>query len=532
MGQKRIRAIIVDDEINARQMVPIIVDWLSIGYEFVGEASNGSEALDLIETLKPDVVFTDINMPFMDGLELSRLIKEKHPLIKIVVITAYPEFDYAKKSLDMGVQHFILKPLQPQEVRKVATELHAKIQEELDRWNEVQQLRQQLKENAAQLKEKFLNDLLSGIWEPGQLDNRFHYFFPDQVKNLFTVMVIEPQHLEEDGEEQRILHCLRCKRFIDYALVEYKGIEVFFDNSQRIILLDRLGKHKLPEVGEILAISLREKLACRAFIGIGSTSKTFTQIKDSYKEALEAVRYGKLKGGSAVYFFNDEIHFGERSWKLKTHEIEETVFFVKAGITDKAIECVDKLFRELEESSSLSVERARLVSAQFVSTLANSLTEMGFAKEGERSFDLSPYMRIFEMDSLHLMKQTLQEFTTYVVSQLIRARNKKTNHTIQEVKKFIQQELHNQEMSLSYVSGKFHLNSSYFSRIFKQDTGISFTDYLLKCRMERAVKLLNETDWKAYQIAESVGIKDPFYFSNCFKKVMGVSVQEYKKSII
>lgn len=88
MELELLRAIIVDDEINARKIVPIIIDWQAVGYRFVGEASNGSEALDLIETMKPDVVFTDISMPFMDGLELSRLIKERYPLVKIVIITA------------------------------------------------------------------------------------------------------------------------------------------------------------------------------------------------------------------------------------------------------------------------------------------------------------------------------------------------------------------------------------------------------------------------------------------------------------
>ncbi|ETT65928.1 hypothetical protein BSK66_07270 [Paenibacillus odorifer] len=530
MELELLRAIIVDDEINARKIVPIIIDWQAVGYRFVGEASNGSEALDLIETMKPDVVFTDISMPFMDGLELSRLIKERYPLVKIVIITAHPEFEYAKRSLDIGVQNFILKPLQAEEVRRVAVDLHGEIREETERWNEYQELNRQLKENAVQLKEKFLNDLLSGLWDPDQLDSRFHYFFPDSANSLFSIMLIELQISLEEGEEQRILQSLRCKRFIDYALEEYEGIEVFFDNSQRIVLLNRKDNQNLTKIGEWLAQSLHEKLECKASIGVGSTCKDFNRIKESYKEALEAVRYGKLKGSNAIYFFNDEIHFGGRSWEVKTNEIEEILFFVKAGVLDKAMQSIEKLFQDLEKSKAFSVERARLVSAQFVSTLINSLAEMGVILDNNLSFDISPYKRIFELDSLPDMQQTLLELTEKVTFQVTRARSKKTNNIIHEVKEFIQQEMHIPEMSLSYVSNKFHMNSSYFSRIFKQDIGISFTDYLLKCRMEKAVKLLNETDWKAYQIAEKVGIKDPFYFSNCFKKVMGVSVQEYKKN--
>ncbi|MFC5469087.1 response regulator [Cohnella suwonensis] len=148
MAVQTIKAIVVDDEDNARNLVPIIVDWHSLGYEFVGEATSGSEALELIEAVRPDVVFTDINMPFMDGLELSRLIKIRHPLVKIVIITAHPEFEYAKKSLQIGVQSFILKPLEAEEVERVALEIKQNLHEEATRWNEYQQLQEQLKENA------------------------------------------------------------------------------------------------------------------------------------------------------------------------------------------------------------------------------------------------------------------------------------------------------------------------------------------------------------------------------------------------
>lgn len=95
MERKMINAIVVDDELNARKLLPLLIDWEALGCQFIGEASNGSEALDLIETLRPDVVFTDINMPFMDGLELAGIIKEREPLTKTVILTAYPEFEYA-----------------------------------------------------------------------------------------------------------------------------------------------------------------------------------------------------------------------------------------------------------------------------------------------------------------------------------------------------------------------------------------------------------------------------------------------------
>ncbi|UUZ80460.1 AraC family transcriptional regulator [Paenibacillus sp. P26] len=113
-----------------------------------------------------------------------------------------------------------------------------------------------------------------------------------------------------------------------------------------------------------------------------------------------------------------------------------------------------------------------------------------------------------------------------------RNRMKKKKKIIDEVKKHIAQEIQDPDLSLASISSKYNLNSSYLSRLFKQETGQGFSEYLLKLRMEEAIKLMNDTDWKAYQIAEKVGIKDPYYFSHCFKKVIGVSIQEYRKGIM
>ena len=151
-----IKAIVIDDEEHARRLLPLLVDWFSIGYEFVGEAADGFEALDLMETAKPDVVFVDISMPYMDGLELSRRVNERYPLTKIVIITAHQEFEYAKRSVKLGVYDFLLKPLQPETVAKLARDLKGRILEEAAHWNEYRRMKEQLAESAEYLREQFL----------------------------------------------------------------------------------------------------------------------------------------------------------------------------------------------------------------------------------------------------------------------------------------------------------------------------------------------------------------------------------------
>ncbi|MFC5469088.1 helix-turn-helix domain-containing protein [Cohnella suwonensis] len=376
-----------------------------------------------------------------------------------------------------------------------------------------------------------MNELLSGLLEPGQLEQRYEYYFPEQSGRQFTVMVMEPESPTGTDEEHRLLLAMRCKRFIDFALEGENGIEIFHDNSQRIVLLCREGGKDLSGLCEQIAQSIRDKLNCGLAIGVGSTYVGHERIKQTYKESLEALRYGKLKG-SGIVFFNDDIRFEDQSLDIRMSGIEEAVFFIKTGIADKAIQAIDKLFLELSAAKGISVERARLVAVQFISALLNALDEMGIGSENnQRPFGILPYKRIFELDGLQAMKSSVIEIAEDAIARINNARSRRTNRIMEEVKALIHEEINQPELSLASVSRRFHMNPSYFSRVFKQDAGVSFSDYLFKIRMEKAMKLLNETDSKAYQIAEQIGIKDPFYFSHCFKKFTGMSIQEYKKSM-
>jgi two-component system response regulator YesN len=530
MEKRVIRAIVVDDELNARRLLPVLIDWTSMGYEFAGEASNGNEALDLIDTIRPDVVFTDINMPYMDGLELSRLVREKDPLTKIVIMTAYPEFDYAKKSIQIGVSDFLLKPLQREVVAKLAVDLKARIDQENAHWNEYRQMQTQLMDHAEYLKEKFLNDLLGGAAKAEQFNQRYRYFFAEPYCAFCTVAVLEVQSEPDAGEEERLLLGMGCKRFVETLLHHRNEIVIFHDNGGRIVLLNRSPETDLALIGEQCIRAIRDKLDIKASVGVGTEYADLSQVKDGYREALEALRYGKLTGGGQVISFGEDIRLTNGSWNLKLLEMEEIVFFIKTGVDDQAIQAIDHLFLALSTSRGATIEKAHAISIHFISLMTNALSELGLSQLRTEWINGSIFNRVFTSSTIGELKMVLSDLTKEASEHVQKNRLKKKNSIIEEVKEHISQEFHNPDISLASVSSKYHLNSSYLSRIFKQETGQNFTDYLLKLRMEAAVNLLNETDWKAYQIAEKVGIKDPYYFSNCFKKVTGVSVQEYRKN--
>ena len=531
MEQGRITAIAVDDEVNPRKLLQVLLDWHSLGIEFVGEAANGNEALDLIDALRPNIVFTDINMPYMDGLELAKQVRERDPFIKVVILTAYPEFEYAKQSVKIGVHDFLLKPLQPDVLRKLAVDLKDVIEKEAVHWNEYRKIQTELLENTLELKEKFLMDLLVGTSSNGeQLNRRFDYFFGESLRSRCSVAVLDFQSEPNVEEERRLNLSMGCKRAVEFLVHEREGIHVLQDNGGRVVMIGWDKAIELESLGEQAIRVIKDKLNCLATVGVGGVCDNLPMVKKSYKEALEALRYGKLFGGDQVISFGEDIRLVNYSTDLKLSDTEEIIFFIKTGLKDQAVKSIDKLFHSLAPADGTANEHMYSLGVHFISMLNLAMSELGFTQLRSNLLNGALYNRMFGCRTIGELSQLLSKLAEDAADYVQGTRMKKTNQIVHDILSYLTDEFRNPDVSLSSVSQKFHLNSSYLSRIFKQEMGQGFTDYLLKLRIDEAVNLMNETDWKAYQIAEKVGIKDPYYFSHRFKKVTGVSIQEYKRT--
>ncbi|CAH1207987.1 Regulator of RpoS [Paenibacillus auburnensis] len=534
MEKGRITAIAVDDEINTRKLLQVLLDWSALGIEFIGEASNGNEALDLIEVLKPNIVFTDINMPYMDGLELARLAKEKDPFIKIVILTAYPEFEYAKQGVKFKVHDFLLKPIQPDVLRKLALDLKDVIEKETSHWNEYRKMKTELLENTFEMKGKFLLDLLVGTSNLAQLNKRYEYFFGESFAASCSVAVLDVFPDGEVDEEQKLILSMGCKKIVEIIVQEREGVSLFHDYGGRVVIIGWNNEIELGMIGEQAIRVIKDKMGYQTTVGVGNSYYELNRLRESYKEALEALRYGNLYGGGQVISFGEDIRLVDDPKDLKLTEMEEVIFYIRTGLKDEAKRSIDNLFLSLASTRGATIEQAYSLGVHFISLLTFAMSELGITKIRPDLLGGAPitgqFNRIFECKTFSelsvLLSKLAEEISVYIHGK----RTQKKGSIIDEVLTYLMEDFCNPELTLGFVSQRFHLNSSYLSRIFKQEIGQSFTDYLLKLRIDEAVKLMNETEWKAYQIADKVGIKDPYYFSHRFKKVTGVSIQEYKRN--
>lgn len=532
MNDNFIKVLVVDDEENTRKLIKKCVDWDELGINIAGEASSGQEALDMLENVNYDIVITDIRMQFMDGLEFSKKASERYPHIKIIVLTAYEEFEYAKQGIKIGINDFLLKPIKRSELRESVASVKNKIETERISRAQYIKLKKRLEENFPYLKEKFLNDLIQRSYSSKDIVDKLLYFSVESLSKYVQIALIGISHINSEkskSEEDDVLLDLACAEIVKKYFEDYKDVYVIIDNSRNIVILNSNPKVDIIFSCEHIKDLLINRLKCYVCVGIGNAYKDLKSINKSYKEAFEALNYRVVYGKNEVICFSD-MSIASQGVDIMNEEINQLSFYIKAGIDDKTIDIIDKIFKDDCASKNYNIGQARVLSINIVTMLFNSITELGLDYEHMLESKDFPYNLILKIDSIDEMKEYLIKLILNAIKSIKGARAKKVNKVFIEMVEYIQKNISDPELSLSSVANKFYLNRSYLCRVFKQEIGYSFIEYLTKIRIEKAIELFKKTDLRTYEICEKIGVHDPNYFGKCFKKYTGISISDFKKT--
>ncbi|AGF58622.1 two-component system response regulator YesN [Clostridium saccharoperbutylacetonicum] len=534
MNNTFIRILIVDDEENTRNLIRRCIDWDEIGIEIAGEASSGQEALDMLEKINIDIVITDIRMQFMDGLEFSKRTIKRFPYIKIIVLTAYEEFEYAQEGIKIGISDFLLKPIKRAKLKESVSSLKSKIETERMSRAEYIKLKERLSENFLYLKEKFLNDLIQRSYSSENIIDKILYFSVESITKYIQVALIGISHIDNEefkSEEDSVLLDLACAEIVKKYFQDYEDVHVIIDNSRKIVILNSNPKIDIIFSCEKIKELLINRLNCYVSVGIGNAYKDLKNIKKSYREAFEALNYKVVYGKNQVICFND-ISIDNHGLDVKNEETNELGFYIKAGIDEKSRAIIDKIFKDIDTTKNYNIGQVRVLSINIVTMVFNSITELGLDYEQMLENKDFPYNSILKIDKITEMREYLIWFILNATKFIKGARAKKVNKVFVEIAEYIKKNISDPELSLSSIANKFYLNPSYLSRVFKQEIGYSFIEYLTKIRIEKAIELLKETDLRNYEVCEKIGVPDPNYFGKCFKKYTGISVSDFKKAQI
>lgn len=525
-----LKIVIVDDEQIVLDGIKIVLEAADKGWQVEGTAMNGVQGLSEIRRIKPDIVITDIKMPDMDGLEMSRILRGEFPDIVVFVFSGYAEFNLAQKAIDLGVYNYLLKPMNYEEIYAALEKAEEFIEERRRFRLEQEEQIKKLKASIPILKEKLLLDLMHGTISTNDgVFYRLKYLNLSIQNAFFAVLKIDDFDLitRDYNIEDKYLLLFAVRNITEEICSE--NCQEFFvvndsDDSLCIIVNNQKNDKRFimylcEEIREKISTFLRKTVS----IGIGRFVERLGGIQLAYSDCLTAIQ-GSLFNSKNVTVHIEEVleNISPAAYSIAMEK--SLINAVKSGDLKLSLTEFDIIVKHLNTSS---LEYIKRVCYEMYVALNRSLYESGINTEEilKDKYDLySSLATCTNPQEVFMLVSSVFELLAKSVL------NQKQNHRtkiIGEVIKYIEDNYSN-NVSLKEASEKVYLNINYLSEIFRAEKGENFTEYLKKFRVRKAVELLSRMDLKIYQISEMVGYSDPKHFSQVFKEITGVSPKDYK----
>ncbi|MGI5947891.1 MAG: response regulator [Lachnospiraceae bacterium] len=519
------RIIVADDEEELRRAIIRKIQWEEIGFQVVGEAENGAEALELVEKLEPDLLMTDIRMPFISGVELARQIREVRPSTQIAFLSGYDDFSYAQQAIQYNIISYMLKPISMVEL----TEELKKIKEKLDRIFLEFAARSQ---ETADVNEFLMPLLLAGYQEDRrETGGQLEAFLAEKAEEcgllskggdamqyvVMTTAVRTPDGKNCTGPE----HVYS----VDSILKKYLRYASFFAGDSIVSLLvgtqARFDKY-LHIAAENITQSMERILSLDACVGVSRVTDRLIDCHRAFREAADAMSYAR-NSKSRIHFISDEEPY--RAGELERVKILEKrlVQLFRSGTQQ---ELTGYLEQEKIQSGRVASSRIQIqgLSAELYSQVGRMLTAVSGEEKARQAKEAYEVCRQkLDRAPEEELWQALEEFCLCSWGLIAEQRKKSSQVLCEKAIQIMEEHYYDTSLSLSQVSSMIGVSPNYLSALMKKETGSTFIDLLTKIRIETARKLLLETAMKIRDISQQCGYSDQHYFSYCFKKYTGQS---------
>ncbi|MEK3902357.1 MULTISPECIES: response regulator [unclassified Paenibacillus] len=543
------KLILAEDEEDVREGIIAQIDWEEYGFEVVEQAENGREAADAIDRLLPDVVVTDIQMPFMNGLQLAEWIRSRHPNTKIIILTGYDEFEYAQKAIKLQIDEYILKPFSSRELIDVLLKVRATIETEIAEKENVFVLSEHYRKSLPLLREQFLSTLVSrrlrcaeiaeksteyGIPLTGECFQSsvisIDYIRPDRS---FAVQAQRPVSLRDTGDRNLQLYAVL--NIAEEICQKHDFGKVFIHRDDVVLL----SVSESPEESDITARTfaileeicqnVQRFLKLTVTAGAGTVCRAPSMLFHSFGDALQALDYRLILGNNRVIWIEDVESRSSRMLDFDELTQQSLIRTIKLGTVQELREVVDELFRGLD-TEQVSAQDYQIYLLEIITSILRVAKESGSGTNDFIGPGLTSLSDMNKFNNLEEARQWIITVCTRLMDSIASERQSSYKQLIDQAKEYIRSHYEESDMSIGRVCQHLHISTGYFSSIFKKEMKMTFVSYLLQIRLEAAKELLRSTELKAFEIAERIGFADPNYFSFCFRKKYGQSPKEYKNS--
>jgi len=516
----------VEDEIITREGIRDNVDWQASGFEFCGEATDGEMALPMLRTIQPDVLITDIKMPFMDGLQLSKIMRERMPWVKIIILSGHDEFEYAQQAIKLGVTDYLLKPITVQNLQCALQKLTVQLDHEKEDQAHLKKLQEQADENRTTLREKLLFKLVVGAVSPTEAIENGQTLGLNLSARYYLVAILKielgdrTEHYEH-AEHQRIQNSV-------IGLIE-RNSDIFMlkrDWGDLVLVMKGATSEYLEEERDLLLDDIRSMLANTRYkltVGMGAVKKRIADICQSFAEAMAYIQN----------MVDDKSGLSQPLEQMELLKVDKAAVekYLHSGVQDGFDEFFYAYLQPLSETALKSSLIKNYIFVDVVLAVAKLVNDLG----GEVD-KVIPELNSIElmMSNIKTLEQ-LREQVCQLLSSALAYRDGQPRgqymDLIRQAKQYIECHYKDPELSLNVLAAHANLSASHFSVVFSQETGQTFKDHLTEIRMNKAKELLRMTALRSADIAYQVGYNDPHYFSSVFKKHTSLSPIEFRSQV-
>lgn len=509
------KVLIVDDERIIRESISLIIDWNAYGFELIGAAANGIEALRIVYQMRPELIITDLKMPMVSGNQLAEKVKSKYPDTEIVILSGYDDFTLASESMKHGVRHYLLKPCSEKDIIEVLLEVKKRLNEKEERGNFIRKNNEKLEKMAPLVKEQFTRDFIMSKHYSEEEMSYFMDLFNIDSKEIRLV-------LAKPGGDYSFQSLFDLTNTIKKSQLNKSINFMTVINKNVIICVEKMDEKKLKRVLE----DLMEK-----YKYLNSRDIVITYSKEGPLEDVSQMFYSVQKYLNAAFYFgpNSLISYRDVEEELmidhaKPVELEALTTAVRFG-NKSVFEAHIKDFFNTLSVMKPSIDTFKFYSIELASRI------MSQCPPNKSYAYLKEVMQIQDLDSFEKMNRAILDLGNKIVEENYTGLEYKQNKIIETMLYEINQRYSDENLTLKCLAHDvMFMNSGYLSKLFCKETGITFSSYLTKLRMEKSKEIIEKSsEIKVYEVASQIGMgNNPQYFSQLFKKIYGVTPTEYK----
>ena len=543
-----LKIFLAEDEVVVRETIKRMIPWEELGFELVGEAADGEMALPLLIRQQPDLLITDIKMPFMDGLTLARLAKKEIPGLKVVILSGYDDFNYAKQAIGIGVEDYLLKPITKNALIERLSEIRSRYEHEKTQKEYYEKFQREMQAYEKNSSRDFFEALVGGSMDMMEVYKRAEKLGLDIVAEAYNVLIFTMK-CDEDFSGQRDEYSsweAESLELLENFFAGHSSAMLFRSNIFSYGVLLKGQRETIEEntracVDEIRKILSRQDGRREWFLAVGQSVDRLSQIQKSYHTASRAFSQRYLYDENILYYDEMETmeHPGGQAetednaylQKVDVNALNPAILqkFLSNGLQEETENFVKDYFYAIgqEPMESLVFRNYVILNVRF--SVISFIKGLGCDTNEMESADTEEVLA----ESGKNMESAIA-YAKKMISQAIEIRDQNSGNKNRSILKtavdFIDSHYMDEEISLNTVANVANVSSNHFSALFSQNMGQTFIEYLTTLRMNKAKELLRCTGMRSSEIAGEIGYKDAHYFSYLFKKTQGMTPSDYRKA--